>query len=214
MSETQRIAVIEDNTPQRTILVRLLGSEHEVLDFSSGEEFFASAPEVDVVLLDIEMPGLNGYQTCQRLRRGEGDRRTPVIFVSAHDSAPERVAAYEAGGDDFLTNPFSANELRHKVATVLGVQSRMRALYERSSVAQQVARSAFPAAAGDWRDIAGFEKPGHDALEKNEGESFDDSESRRRIAGCLPEIAVQYGLDRTSRVLCSGDGAHGHRRSP
>lgn len=142
MSETQRIAVIEDNAPQRMILVRLLGSEHEVLEFSSGEEFFASAPEVDVVLLDIEMPGLNGYQTCRRLRRGEGDQRTPVIFVSAHDSAPERVAAYEAGGDDFLTKPISANELRHKVATVLGVQARMRALYERSSAAQQVAFTA------------------------------------------------------------------------
>ncbi len=142
MNKFQRIAIIDDSVPQRLILAKLLGSDHEILEFASGEAFLASAQTVDAVLLDIEMPGLNGYQICQRLRQTEVDRRTPVIFVSAHDSPPERVAAYEAGGDDFVTKPISASELRHKVATALGVQARMRDLYAQSSTARQVAFTA------------------------------------------------------------------------
>lgn len=142
MSEGQCVAVIEDNATQRMILTRLLGSHYKVVEFGSGEEFLAVLPDVDAVLLDIEMPGLNGYQTCQKLRQLEGERHVPVIFVSAHDEAPERVAAYEAGGDDFVTKPITASELLHKVATILGVQARLRELHVQSSTAQQVAFTA------------------------------------------------------------------------
>ena len=53
------------------------------------------------------MPGLNGYETCRQLKLRDAGSSTPVIFVSAHDTAPERVAAYEAGGDDFVTKPIA-----------------------------------------------------------------------------------------------------------
>jgi CheY-like chemotaxis protein len=134
--------VIEDSAAQRMILSRLLSNAYDVVEFSSGEDFLAAVPEVDAVLLDIEMPGLNGYQTCEQLRQLDGDLRKLVIFVSAHDTAPERVAAYEAGGDDFVTKPISASELLHKVATALTAQTRMRALFAQSSTAQQVAFTA------------------------------------------------------------------------
>jgi CheY-like chemotaxis protein len=153
--ERQRVAVIEDNAAQRMILTRLLGSLYDVVEFSSGEEFLAGAPAVDAVLLDIEMPGLNGYQTCERLRQLDGDQRALVIFVSAHDTAPERVAAYEAGGDDFVTKPIAASELLHKVATALTAQARLRALSAQSSTAQQVAFTAM-SSMGDLGVIIDF----------------------------------------------------------
>jgi CheY-like chemotaxis protein len=155
MSERQRLAVIEDNAAQRLILSRLLGGKYEVVEFTSGEDFLAAPPQVDAILLDIEMPGLNGYQTCQQLRQLESERHIPVIFVSAHDTAPERVAAYEAGGDDFVTKPITANELLHKVSTVLAVQTRLHELHAQSSTAQQVAFTAM-SSMGDLGVIIDF----------------------------------------------------------
>ena len=155
MSERQRLAVVEDNAAQRLILSRLLGGKYEVVEFSSGEDFLAAQPQVDAILLDIEMPGLNGYQTCQQLRQLEEERHIPVIFVSAHDTAPERVAAYEAGGDDFVTKPITANELLHKVATALAVQTRLYELHTQSSTAQQVAFTAM-SSMGDLAVIIDF----------------------------------------------------------
>ena len=156
MSERHRIAVIEDNAAQRMILTRLLGNLYDVVEFSSGEDFLAAAPAVDAALLDIEMPGLNGYQTCERLRQLDGnDQRALVIFVSAHDTAPERVAAYEAGGDDFVTKPIVASELLHKVATALTTQSRLRKLSAQTSNAQQVAFTAM-SSMGDLGVIIDF----------------------------------------------------------
>ena len=63
------------------------------------------------MLLDIDMPDINGYDTCRRFREQLRGADVPIIFVSAHDTTPERVAAYEAGGDDFLTKPLDVFEL-------------------------------------------------------------------------------------------------------
>lgn len=141
MSEKHRIAVVDDTAPQRLILSRLLANEHEVVEFANGEAFLAADPTVDVILLDIEMPGLSGYETCRRLRALENHHETPVIFVSAHDTAPERVAAYEAGGDDFVTKPIVASELHHKVTTLLSQKIALEELHSRSASVQQMAFS-------------------------------------------------------------------------
>src|SRR5574343_817922 len=142
MSDRARIAIVEDNAPQRIILARLLESDYEVSAFASGEEFLAAPGDYDIVLLDIEMPGTNGYQTCRLMRGRPGQEEVPVIFVSGHDTTPERVAAYEAGGDDFVTKPIAAHELNHKLHSAIEHRERVRALTSESSTAQQVAFTA------------------------------------------------------------------------
>lgn len=142
MNEENRIAIVEDNAPQRLILTRLLEAGHAVQAFSSGDAFLAAQPDVDCVLLDIEMPGLDGYEVCRRLRAKVSGAGVPVLFVSAHDTAPERLTAYEAGGDDFITKPISAQELLHKVATLIARSRQMRELEAHSQAAQQVAFAA------------------------------------------------------------------------
>lgn len=142
MEPTFRVAVIEDNPPQRMIMTRLLEKEYAVEAFGSGASFLASAAKFDAVLLDIEMPDLNGYDTCRRFREQPRSTDTPVIFVSAHDTTPERVAAYEAGGDDFVTKPIAAHELNHKLRAAIEHRERVRALTSESSNAQQVAFTA------------------------------------------------------------------------
>lgn len=142
MEQTFRVAVVEDNPPQRMIVTRLLEKEYAIEAFESGAAFLASDAKVDAVLLDIEMPELSGYDTCRRFREQSRGAETPVIFVSAHDSPPERVAAYEAGGDDFVTKPIAAHELNHKLHSAIEHRERVRALTSQSSDAQRVAFTA------------------------------------------------------------------------
>jgi len=142
MSATTHIAVVDDNPPQRMILTRLLESEYRVSAFETGEQFLASTSCFDAILLDIEMPGLNGYDTCRSLRSRDECCDIPVIFVSAHDTAPERVAAYEVGGDDFVTKPINAHELRYKLKGAIDHRQRVSELAAQSSTAQQVAFTA------------------------------------------------------------------------
>ncbi len=142
MDRIFRVAVVEDNPPQRMIVTRLLENEYAIEAFESGAAFLASNTSFDAVLLDIEMPELSGYDTCRRFREGSRNAEIPVIFVSAHDTAPERVAAYEAGGDDFVTKPIAAHELNHKLRSAIEYHERVRALTSQSSDAQRIAFTA------------------------------------------------------------------------
>lgn len=142
MGERVRIAVVEDNAPQRMILARLLEKEYEVTAFADGKEFLAAPDAFDAVLLDIEMPGIDGYETCRQLRASERGHNVPVIFVSAHDTTPERVAAYEAGGDDFIIKPIAAHELHHKIKAIIDQRKRVHDLESESSTARQIAFTA------------------------------------------------------------------------
>src|SRR5574343_869449 len=142
MEPTFRVAVVEDNPPQRMIVTRLLEKEYIIEAFASGGDFLASEAKFDAVLLDIEMPDLSGYDTCRHFRDQARGAETPVIFVSAHDTPPERVAAYEAGGDDFVTKPIASHELNHKLRSAIEHCERVRALTSETSAAQQVAFTA------------------------------------------------------------------------
>jgi len=147
-----RLAIVDDSEVQRRLLTALLEKTYAVSSFPSGDAFLAAMSAVeakaesgaafDLVLLDIEMPGSNGYETCRQLKAIEATADTPVIFVSAHDDAPERVAAYEAGGDDFIVKPVAANELKHKVGAVLHQRAALSDLAAQSRMAQQVAFTA------------------------------------------------------------------------
>src|SRR5574343_1008370 len=142
METTFRVAVVEDNPPQRMIVTRLLEKEYVIDAFDSGAAFLASDAKFDAVLLDIEMPELNGYDTCRRFREQPRGAETPVIFVSGHDTTPDRVAAYEAGGDDFVTKPIAANELRHKISATIEHRRQLHELADESSTAREIAFTA------------------------------------------------------------------------
>ena len=142
MSSAARIAIVDDAEVQRRILSALLGKTYEVVTFASGEAFFQAMPNVDLILLDIDMIGMNGYEVCRRLRQTEALAGLPVIFVSGHDTTPERVAAYEAGGDDFIVKPVAANEVLHKIGQILQKRRDLAALADQSREAQKVAFTA------------------------------------------------------------------------
>jgi signal transduction histidine kinase len=121
-----RILGVDDNPRNLSILRRALGAGFEFLPANSGEEALelAARSAPDIVLLDIMMPGIDGYETCRRLRQTAAGADAKIILVSAKAMASERLAGYDAGADDYVTKPFDPDELLAKVR----VYSRLRSV--------------------------------------------------------------------------------------
>src|SRR3954469_2127151 len=107
-----RVLVVDDQPPNVRLLEAILAPRgYDVRTASSGEEALAALDhdDMDLVLLDIVMPGLDGYEVCRRLRERPGTPYLPVVMVTGGGDE-EKVKALEAGADDFLTKPVNKNE--------------------------------------------------------------------------------------------------------
>lgn len=87
----------------REILKKILGEHYFVITAECGADALtlAQAEQPALILLDVEMPGMDGYETCGQLKQSDDTASVPVIFVSARDKIEERLHGYEAGGDDY-----------------------------------------------------------------------------------------------------------------
>jgi PAS domain S-box-containing protein len=130
---TPRILLADDNADMRDYVTRLLRGRWTVEAVADGTAALARAREAlpDLILSDVMMPGLDGYQLLQALREDERTRGIPVIFLSARAGEEARVEGLSAGADDYLAKPFSARELLARVGTHLEL-SRLRRDAERS----------------------------------------------------------------------------------
>lgn len=128
-SEKRTILVVDDCEVNREILVELLSNEYHVVTVPSGEEALKHLAEVapDVVLLDIMMPGMDGYETCRQIKSGPMGPFTQVILVSGKSSTQERLQGYAAGADDYIVKPFDHDELCAK----LRIHARLKKMVER-----------------------------------------------------------------------------------
>ncbi len=118
-----RILIVDDDPIVGGMLgASLSAAGHEVIEAYSGEEALQLLNQTaehlpDVLILDIEMgDGIDGYETCRRLRKMEAVRELPVIFLSGHDDLNDRLRAYDSGGSDFTPKPFDPDEILRKVA--------------------------------------------------------------------------------------------------
>jgi class 3 adenylate cyclase/CheY-like chemotaxis protein len=140
MKTPARILVVDDVAQNVKLLADLLTAKGYVADTAdSGEAALARIAKAppDLVLLDVVMPGLDGYETCRRIRANAATRLLPVVMVTALDPASERIKGIEAGADDFLTKPFNQPELLARVRSLL----RIKELYDTvESQAHELAR--------------------------------------------------------------------------
>jgi DNA-binding response OmpR family regulator len=115
----KRILVVDDEVRyQRLLDANLRTDGYEVVSASDGVEaieIFSSQP-IDLILLDVMMPKLNGFETCQRIREYSN---VPIIMLTAKGDEKDRVRGLDLGADDYLTKPFSATELLARVRAVL-----------------------------------------------------------------------------------------------
>ena len=124
MEKTQagRVLVVDDNPHAIDIVYRLLEREgFTVLRAQSGPEALAitKAEEVDVILLDVMMRGMDGFEVCTELRRDERTRDIPVILLTAKDDRETRVQGMKLGVSEFLTKPINKRELFTRVRAQL-----------------------------------------------------------------------------------------------
>ncbi|MEB3213435.1 MAG: two-component system response regulator [Leptolyngbyaceae bacterium] len=120
--ERPRILVVDDHPSSRMTAVALLSVEgYDVVEAESGvaalENVMSLAP--DLILLDVMMPGMDGFEVCRELKKDEHTRLIPVIFITALNDRRSRLRGIEAGGDDFLTKPFDQLELSARVKSLV-----------------------------------------------------------------------------------------------
>ncbi len=118
-----KILVAEDERDIRdliTFTLRFAG--HDVVTANNGEEALERAvqlPLPDLVLLDVRMPRMTGYEACKRLKAGETTKHIPVVFLSAKGQETEVQAGLEAGADEYILKPFSPDQLTARVRYIL-----------------------------------------------------------------------------------------------
>jgi len=121
-----RILVVDDTPANVKLLADLLAFKgYEVATAANGEDGLKRLAEQhpDLVLLDVMMPGMNGYEVCRAIRADPGHAVLPVVMITSLDPAQERIKGLEAGADDFLTKPFNQAELLARVKSLLRIKT-------------------------------------------------------------------------------------------
>ena len=112
-----RILIVDDHPRNVAILKKILTPDYRLMTAGSGEEALQLAPGFapELILLDIMMPGIDGYETCRRLRVIPELAHTKILMVSAKAMTQERIMGYAAGADDYVVKPFDGDELLIKI---------------------------------------------------------------------------------------------------
>ena len=130
MTANGRILIVDDIPTNVDILRRILRKDYELDTAASGEECLAKLPAFrpQLVLLDIMMPGIDGYETCRRIKSSDLGEFIQVILVSGKGSPAERLQGYEAQADDYIVKPFNHEELLSKVRVLFRLGNTQRQL--------------------------------------------------------------------------------------
>jgi two-component system, OmpR family, response regulator len=142
-----RVLIVEDNVRMASAIKRGFQAEGLVADVaSSGEDaiWMAGATEFDAVVLDVMLPGIDGFETCRRLR--EEGIWSPIIMLTAKDAVEDRITGLDRGADDYLVKPFSLGELLARLRALA-----RRGPVERPTVLEVGALRMNPATQQVWR---------------------------------------------------------------
>ncbi|MEM8952905.1 MAG: response regulator [Verrucomicrobiota bacterium] len=119
---TPRILLVDDNTTNLQVLFQALSPEgYELLVAQSGEQALESVAEVlpSLILLDVKMPGIDGFETFRRLRADEKTKAIPILFLSAHANVEAVQEADALGAEGYFTKPFQFDDILKRVRELL-----------------------------------------------------------------------------------------------
>lgn len=190
---TPRILIVDDNDFGAIYLEGLIGDKFKLEHCLHGEDGVkaAMANPPSLILMDVEMPGMDGYTACRLLKQAPATREVPIIFVSARIETADRLAGYEAGGDDYITKPFDPDELTRKVDVLLRNIRHKQELQQQMQWATNTAMTAM-SSVGDSGVIMRFLRELMSCLDFSS------------VADCILRTMDDFGLD-TSLQLRDGE---------
>ncbi len=189
MKATNACIMAVDDTPANLRLLRqiLKNAEHDVRLFPNGSLALASAraEPPDLILLDIRMPDMNGYEVCERLKGDDLTRDIPVIFISALQETIDKVKAFSTGGVDYITKPFQEEEILARVETHLALRTLQKALEEKNArLGEKNAR--LEEAVADIRGLQQALEEKNDRLEEKNARLEEAVANVQTLSGLLP----------------------------
>lgn len=144
-----RILVVEDNPVQSRLMEMYLRDRYEAVMADSGERCLEilSEQDFDLLLLDVGLPGIDGYEVCRKVKEDAAHSQLPVIFLSASIEQENRLKGFEVGAFDYLNKPVAREELLTKIGNLIRYQEDRRNLQQSASFASATAMTAMSSAA-------------------------------------------------------------------
>jgi putative two-component system response regulator len=183
---TSTILVVDDDIGNRqTIELTLMDEGYRLEMAENGEKALDMIPQIlpDVILLDIMMPGIDGYEVCRRVRRDRSTAEIPVVMLTALDDRESLLRGLESGADDFITKPFDRHELRARLASITRLNRYRSLVNERTRLAQALKdlEIAYDATLEGWSQ----------ALDLRDNETQNHSQ---RVMEMTVKMARRFGL--------------------
>ncbi len=149
MNRTVRVLSIDDDPLIHKIIGKTLKNGYDTLFAKNGKDGIELAKESqpDVIILDVEMPGMNGYEVCDQLKHNPETRDIPVIFLSSLENLRARMLGYEVGAEDFLVKPFVAEDLIAKIKVLTRIREERREILKQAEEAKRTAYNALTSSA-------------------------------------------------------------------
>ena len=186
----QTILIVDDTPANLGVLVDQLDDQRfQVVVAQGGEEGLKRAEFVlpDIILLDVMMPGMNGFEVCRRLKRNDSTRDIPVIFMTALTDSGDKLAGFEAGGVDYVTKPFQIEEVLARINTHLALCTMQQRLAEQNQYLQQEVLIRQRAEEGIHQLMLEQQR-----ILENTGVGIAFL-MQRRIVRCNPKLAAMFG---------------------
>lgn len=135
---------IDDNHANQALIKQGLGDDYQVYFELNAQDGLVRAIETapDIILLDVNLPDIDGFEVCKNIRLQEELKETPVLFISALTSLEDRLHGYKVGGDDYICKPINIDELHSKIEVNLANKQKKNALKEQLKYASETAMTA------------------------------------------------------------------------
>lgn len=120
-----KVLVVDDEPANVELIFGYLENHYDLIPAYSGKEALEKviSDKPDIILLDIKMPRINGYEVCEKIKQQDSTRFIPVIMVTALSEVEDKIKAIETGADDFLSKPVNVLELRTRVKSLLKIKN-------------------------------------------------------------------------------------------